>query len=105
MGASGKHRHTNSVIELRWTTTTHTIFLDGLDSALFDSFIPSKASKVVASKIKHLLASCREISTITVNRMDSLQRKVYGAVWNRVKWGQKPVRTQGFVCSKVERKE
>ena len=80
MRVLGKHRHTNSVIELRWTTTTHTIFLDGLNSVLFNSFIPSKASKVVASKIKHLLASCCEISTITVNRMDSLQRKVYGAV-------------------------
>ena len=93
MGVSGKHRHTNSVIELRWTTTIHTIFPDGLDGALFDSFIPSKASKVVASKIKHLLAGCREISTITVSRMDSLQRKVYGAVWNHVKSGQKPART------------
>jgi hypothetical protein len=51
------------------------------------------------------VCSCHEISTTTVTRMDSLKRKVYGAVWSRVKWGQKPARTQGFVCSEVKQKE
>jgi hypothetical protein len=72
VGVSGGHRHTNSAIELRWATTTHTILPDGLDGALFDSFIASKASKVVARKIKHLLPGADELGS--------------GSVWSRDDW-------------------
>ena len=49
----------------------------------------------MTTMLKVGVCGCHEISTIMVSRMDSLQRKVYGAVWNCVKWGQKPARTQG----------
>ena len=62
-----------------------------------------KQNMMTMSKVE--VCGCHEISTITVSRMDNLQRKVYAAVSNCVKWGQKPARTQGFVCSEVKQKE
>ncbi len=70
----GGHRHTNSAVEPRRTTTTHTIFPEGLDGALLDRFVASKASKVVASKIKHLLPGVNELGS--------------GSVWSRDYWNR-----------------
>jgi hypothetical protein len=50
-------RRTDGAVNARWTTAAYTIFPEGLDATLFDSFVARKACKVVAGEIKHLLAS------------------------------------------------
>ena len=49
--------YTDGPVERRWSTTTYTVLPEGLDGALFDSFVARKAGKIVAREIEHLLAS------------------------------------------------
>ena len=55
-----RERDTDGPVETRGSTTTHTVLPEGLNGALFDSFVSRKASKIVAGEIEHLLAGIDE---------------------------------------------
>ena len=79
-------RHTNSAIKPRWTTTTDAIFTEGLDGAFFNGFVASKAGKIVASKIEHLLPGVDELGSGSVGSRDHWNRceihLLFSREWN-----------------------
>jgi len=51
------NRHTDGPVKTRRATATYTVFPEGLDGTLFDSFVARKACKVETGEIEDLLAS------------------------------------------------
>ena len=78
-------RRTDGAVKARWTTAAYTIFPEGLDGTLFDSFVARKACKVVAGEIKYLLASIDEFGPGSVRSRDHWDgRKIrlfFGSKW------------------------